>query len=197
MLDIRWICALATVAVGASCKANYDPAATIASQDASVVAPQVDASTDRQRCDLPADAGVESDTSCGDARCDYSWECLDGGCCPFMRACWTQCCNEDEFCNVYQCFRPILCGPKLPACPAVTYCENYAEGKRECNRMGDSWRRDNAEFCDRQVAGAEWMAKYARSPSDAEAVGTCFPEMAPHRLHERWYRWMGKPPPRR
>jgi hypothetical protein len=126
---------------------------------------------------------------CGDGACELDWECVDGRCCPLLQACNTVCCSGDEYCNVTECYHPLLCGPGLPVCPEKTYCEDYEDGQRSCANIGH--RRDNQEFCARMDAGAQWLK--AHSPGGPKPRGTCFPEMAPHRMGTiRWYQALGK-----
>lgn len=144
----------------------------------------------RTATELPAaDGGAEP--RCGDQVCDFDWQCVDARCCPFQQACQTVCCGGDEICNVYQCYRPLLCGPGLPACPEMTYCEDYEAGRRSCATF--EHRRDNREFCARMDAGSEWLKAHAPPPGSPEPRGTCFPVMAPHRMGTiRWYQALGK-----
>lgn len=138
----------------------------------------------------PPDAG---DAACGGQPCGAPAQCLDGGCCGLLHACqgWDLCCPPDEHCNVYQCYRPLLCGPGFPACPELTYCEVYEDRAREC--ADPSLRRNNEESCARMDQGLAWLAAHARSDAGPRARGVCFPEMAPHRLGGvRWYRSLGK-----
>ena len=135
------------------------------------------------------DGGGEA--QCGDRVCEFDWQCVEARCCSFLQACQTVCCGEDEHCNVYQCYRPLLCGPGLPACPEKTYCEDYEEGRRSC--ANHEHRLANREFCARMDAGSEWLKAHGRSPGGPEARGTCFPVLAPHRMGViRWYRALGK-----
>src|SRR5262249_4671341 len=128
---------------------------------------------------------------CGDAVCGAEQQCVEGKCCGLLQTCMDVCCRDEEQCNVYQCYRPLLCGPGLPACPQVTYCEDYEDGKRGCSDA--SHRRDNPEFCARMDAGAAWIAVHGSVASGKRATGICFPEMAPHRLGGiKWYRTLGR-----
>jgi hypothetical protein len=135
----------------------------------------------------PEDGG---ETARADHTCGPAEEQVDGGCCPVLQACMGRCCNADEQCDVYQCYRPILCGPGLPACPEKTHCEDYEAERIRCVSSAEG--RSNAERCARARSGAEWLSAQGPSKGAPRARGICFPELPPHRMGAlRWYRSLG------
>ncbi len=136
-----------------------------------------------------ADVAPMQNPACGGS-CISPDTCFDGKCCSLLHTCIDGCCADDAMCNVYQCYRPIFCGPKLPKCPALTLCDDYVAGTAECSHMSADAHERNAEYCARMAKGKKWLSAHARGSA---ATGTCLPEMAPHRLGQvRWYRSLAK-----